>query len=71
MYLLFTGDTTGTSARGSIILSKAPADLTEDALKPSSGKKSASAARSRCKKAPASNRPLIVIKRARLDQVDE
>jgi hypothetical protein len=61
MYLVFTGDN-GASARGSIVLSKAPADLKEDALIPLFGKKIRITGKVEAQKGQSEDRPLIEIK---------
>lgn len=62
MYLLFTGDTGRSSARGSIVLTKAPADLKEEALKPLLGKKIRITGKVEEQKIEMESRPLIEIK---------
>jgi hypothetical protein len=62
MYLLFAGDTGWNAARGSIIVSTAPADLTEDALKPLVGKKVLLRGKVEVQKGAGQQRPLVVIK---------
>jgi hypothetical protein len=62
MYLLFAGDTGWNAARGSIIVSTAAADLTEDALKPLIGKKILLRGKVEVQKGAGQQRPLVVIK---------
>lgn len=61
MYLLFTGDTGWNAARGSILVSSAPADLTEEALKPLIGKKILLRGKVDVQKFEGQQRPLVVI----------
>lgn len=62
LYLLFAGDSGWNAARGSVVLSSAPADLNEDALKPLVGKKILLRGKVEVQKGAGQERPLVVIK---------
>lgn len=61
MYLVFSGETGGSSARGSILISKAP-DLTEETLKTMIGKKIRITGKVEEQQGKSEDRPLIEIK---------
>lgn len=61
MYLLFAGGTGGRSARGSVLLSKAPADLTENALRPLIGRKIRIRGKVDVRKSSDGDSPLIIL----------
>jgi hypothetical protein len=71
IYLVFAGDKGSNSARGSVVVSKAPAGLSETALRELIGKTICLHGKVEVQKSAGSARPLIVLKdRASIKEVD-